>query len=272
MKTNSTPIRLVAFDLDGTLMDAGENVVHPPVRHAIQLALKKGIIITLATGRPFSFTRSVAAELGLEAPLICYQGGVIQQMDGQVLRNISFSTQALEAPVALARQRGWQCYVEVDGFLFLDGGTDYDQVLFDIHAGPSCTVPDLTAVQPSPNQFSVYLPAGVTAEHVGELQAAFGPAATVMRTHANFINAIPAGVSKGSALAWLAERLGIAQSAVMAVGDSDNDASMVRWAGVGVAMGDARPYVLGAADWVAPALDDHGAAAALERFVLPGRG
>jgi Cof subfamily protein (haloacid dehalogenase superfamily) len=260
---NSTAIRLVAFDL--------ENVIHPPVRHAIQLALKKGVIITLATGRPFSFTQPVAAELGLGAPLICYQGGVIQQMDGQVLRNISFSAQALEAPVALARQRGWQCYVEVDGFLYLDGGMDYDQALFDIHAGPSCPVPDLTAIEPPPNQFSVYLPTGVNAEHVGELMAAFGSAATVMRTHANFINAIPAGVSKGAALAWLAERLGIAQPAVMAVGDSDNDASMVRWAGVGVAMGNARPSVLEAADWVAPSLEEHGAAAALERFALSRR-
>jgi Cof subfamily protein (haloacid dehalogenase superfamily) len=241
------------------------------VRHAIQLALKKGVIITLATGRPFSFTRPVAAELGLDAPLICYQGGIIQQMDGQVLRNISFSAQALEAPVALARQRGWQCYAEVDGFLYLEGSTNYDQALFDIHAGPSCPVPDLTAVEPPPNQFSVYLPGGVTPEHVGELQAAFGSAATVMRTHANFINAIPAGVSKGGAVAWLAERLGVPQTAVMAVGDSDNDASMVRWAGIGVAMGDARPSVLEAADWVAPPLVEHGATAALERFVLSGR-
>jgi Cof subfamily protein (haloacid dehalogenase superfamily) len=265
---NSTPIRLVAFDLDGTLMDAGENIVHTPVRYAIQRALRQGVIITLATGRPFLFTRPVAVELGLDAPLICYQGGVIHQMDGRVLRNISFSASALESPVALARRRGWQCYVEADGFLFLDGSLDYDQTLFDIHSGPVRPVPDLVAVEPPPNQLSVYLPTGVTPEHVTALQAAFGSAATVMRTHANFINAIPAGVSKGGAVAWLAERLGVPQSAVMAVGDSDNDATMVGWAGIGVAMGDARPSVVDQADWVAPSLEEHGAAAALERFVL----
>jgi Cof subfamily protein (haloacid dehalogenase superfamily) len=268
---NSTPIRLVAFDLDGTLMDAGENVVHPPVRHAIQLALKKGVTITLATGRPFLFTRPVAVELGLDAPLICYQGGVIQQMDGRMLRNISFSPSVLESPVALARRRGWQCYVEADGVLFVDAGADYDQALFDIHSGPSRPIPDLIGVEPPPNQLGVYLPTGVTPAHVAELQAAFGSAATVMRSHAHFINAIPAGVSKGAAVAWLAERLGVPRSAVMAVGDSDNDASMVGWAGLGVAMGDARPSVVEKADWIAPTLQEHGAAAALERFVLPTR-
>lgn len=270
MDTKNTAIRLVVFDLDGTLMDAGENVIHPPVRHAIQLALRKGVIITIATGRPFSFVRPVAVELGLEAPLICYQGGVIQEVHGRTLRNISFAAPVLESPVALARRRGWQYYVEADGALYLDDGLEYDQALFDIHAGPARPAPDLTAVEPPPNQFSVYLPAGVMPEHVAELQAAFGSAATVMRTHANFINAIPAGVSKEAAVAWLAERLDVPRSAVMAVGDSDNDAAMVAWAGIGVAMGNARPSVAEKADWVAPSLEEHGAAAALERFALSG--
>ena len=58
----------------------------------------------------------------------------------------------------------------------------------------------------------------------------------------------------------------------MAVGDSDNDASMVSWAGVGVAMGGARASVLEAADWVAPSLEAHGVVTALERYVLSGDG
>ena len=269
---NKKPIRLIALDLDGTLMEAGENRVAPVVQNAIRRALARGVLITLATGRSFAFTRPVAAKLGLTAPLICYQGGMIQEMDGRVLRNVTFRPETLAPPLTLAQRRNWQAYLECDGVLYLDADRAYGETLFTIHALPTCRVPDLAAGQPPTNQFSVYLPAGVTEAHIAALQAAFGPAATVMRTHPNFINATPAGVSKGNALAWLAERLNIPQAAVMAVGDSDNDASMVAWAGVGVAMGDARPSVLAAADWVAPPLHEHGAAAALEQFALGNGG
>lgn len=270
MTVNDCSIRLVAFDVDGTLIAVGENVIQPPVRDAIRHALMQGVVVTLASGRPFSFIRPVAAELGLGAPLICYQGGVIQQMDGQVLRNTSFAPHELGSPVALARRRGWQVYTEADGCLFLDENVNYSQSLLEIHSGPSRVVSDLIPMEPPPNQFSVYFPGGVTDEQVAELQGAFGPVATVMRTHANFVNAIPSSVSKGAALAWLAERLGVAQFQVMAVGDSDNDAGMVKWAGIGVAMGNARPSVVEVADWVAPPLESDGAAAALNRFVLSG--
>ena len=75
-------------------------------------------------------------------------------------------------------------------------------------------------------------------------------------------------VSKGKALAWLAARLDIPQEAVMAVGDSDNDVSMLHWAGLGIAMGGASQAVLAAADWLAPSFEEHGAAVALNHFGL----
>jgi hydroxymethylpyrimidine pyrophosphatase-like HAD family hydrolase len=196
-------------------------------------------------------------------------------VDGRLLHSVSFSASELAPALALARARKWQCFLEGSDTLYLESGIVYDEALFVIQAQPTRRVPDLKSVALSkspPNQFSVFLPGGVAEDHVAELQASFGTTATVMRTHRQFINAIPAGVSKGRALAWLAERLGIPQSAVMAVGDSDNDASMIAWAGVGVAMGGARVSVLEAADWVAPPLAEHGAAAALERFIFSGDG
>jgi len=69
-------------------------------------------------------------------------------------------------------------------------------------------------------------------------------------------------------LAWLAEHLSVPQSQVMAVGDQDNDAPMVAWAGLGVAMGNGSVPCKAAADWIAPPISKDGAAAAIERFAL----
>jgi len=262
-------IRLVAFDLDGTLIRADDHQIDPVVAGAIRRALDREVQITIATGRSYAFTHGVAAELGLSTPLICHQGMVIQAMDGRMLRNRTLGPAVLAPGLALARARGWQMYLEGRGRLVLEEGWRYSDRLFAIHALPIEWVADLGEVTWA-NQFGVYWPEGVTAAQSDDLQAAFGPAAAVARTHPNFVNVVPDGVDKGDALSWLAEWLGIPAEAVLAVGDSDNDISMLSWAGSGVAMGGARQGVVKVADWVAPGLEEHGAAAALERFVLGG--
>jgi hydroxymethylpyrimidine pyrophosphatase-like HAD family hydrolase len=79
---------------------------------------------------------------------------------------------------------------------------------------------------------------------------------------------LPPGLTKAVGLGWLAEQLGVPREAVLAVGDNDNDAPMLAWAGVGVAMGEASPAARAAADWIAPSVADDGAAVAIEKYVL----
>ena len=100
------------------------------------------------------------------------------------------------------------------------------------------------------------------------LDQQFARHAEVVQSHKMFIEIVPQGVNKGSALAWLAQHLGITQHEVMAAGDQGNDVSMVQWAGVGVAMGNAIPDVKQAADWIAPPVTEDGAVAILNRFIL----
>jgi hypothetical protein len=93
----------------------------------------------------------------------------------------------------------------------------------------------------------------------------------IVRSHANFVEGNPLGVSKGDALRRLAGYLDVPQERVMAVGDQGNDVSMIRWAGTGVAMGNGSSEVKAVADWVAPPFSEHGAAVAIERFILSER-
>ena len=90
----------------------------------------------------------------------------------------------------------------------------------------------------------------------------------MLRSHELFTEVTPPNASKGNALAFLADHYGIAKGETIAVGDSDNDISMIRWAGLGVAMGNAAPEVIAAADRVAPSVFDDGLAAVVEEYVL----
>jgi hydroxymethylpyrimidine pyrophosphatase-like HAD family hydrolase len=103
---------------------------------------------------------------------------------------------------------------------------------------------------------------------VRDLQARFDGKLQVVRSWHQLVEATGPEVSKGDALARLAARLGVPQSATMAVGDQDNDVTMIAWAGLGVAMGEASPAAKAAADVVAPPLAAEGAAWAIERYVL----
>ena len=94
------------------------------------------------------------------------------------------------------------------------------------------------------------------------------PALSITRTHTWLVEATAPGVDKGSGLRRLCQMLGVAPERVMAVGDSENDIPMLQAAGFAVAMGNATPALKAVADWIAPTLDEEGAAVALQRWVL----
>jgi hydroxymethylpyrimidine pyrophosphatase-like HAD family hydrolase len=91
---------------------------------------------------------------------------------------------------------------------------------------------------------------------------------SVVRSHELFVEVTSPSVSKGAALAFVAERFGVSREEVIAVGDSGNDVSMVEWAGLGVAMANATPDVHAVADWVAPPVGDDGVVEIIERFLF----
>jgi hypothetical protein len=103
---------------------------------------------------------------------------------------------------------------------------------------------------------------------VGELQQRFGAGVTVTRTHQQLVEITAAGVDKGSGVLHLCEHLGVDPARVLAVGDNDNDIPMLRVVGFPVAMGNASAGAKAAARWIAPPIDEDGAAVALRRLVL----
>ncbi len=265
-------IRLAAFDLDGTLMGTDQKI-RPRVLEAVARTQARGVIVTLATGRMFNATVRFARELKITAPLLCYQGGWIQALDGPVLRRDTLSTTLARAAIELGEAEGWHILLYAKGKLFLKEYL-YPIAFYDALLGSDVTVGEpweaILATRDGVDKV-LYV---AEPEHIPAmaevLQPRFAGMAEIVRSHAMFIEVVPLGVSKGSALAWLAQYFGIPREQVLAAGDQENDITMIEWAGFGVAMGNAAPAVQKIADWIAPPVTEDGAAVLLERFVLDG--
>jgi len=270
-------IRLVAFDLDNTLI--GHSLtLSSRVKATVARAMAQGVVVTLATGRGPSPTDQFAAALHLTAPLICFQGGIVYDYaaaDGnRILHEVRLAPEVIPLIVRLAEERRWNLQFESPEMIYLPRESDHPEVVYELLRVANWKRVDnfLTDLPETPHKFilSVHSPAERDAL-AAELRACVDEALaaiTVVPSHPILVEGLPHGMNKSVGLAWLADYLGVARDEVLAVGDNDNDVEMLSWAGLGVAMENGSPAALAAADDTVPSVSDDGAAVALERFVL----
>ena len=264
-------IELLALDVDGTLIDE-EMVIPDQVRQAVTRAQERGVTVTLATGRMFEATLPFARELDIEAPLICYQGGLIQAPDADdPLYRATMDTQVVREALAW-READHHRHIVLyaDDALFVDELRYPESFYRDLLGDNLRCIDDLSSVlnRHDPVKF-LFIAEPLEADEIERaMRRRFEGEMEIVRSHANFVEGNPLGVSKGDALSRLASHLSIPQRRVMAVGDQGNDVPMIAWAGMGVAMGNASPAAKAVADWIAPPFSEYGAAVAIGRFIL----
>jgi hypothetical protein len=281
------PIRMVVLDIDGTLV--GEDLqLGPRTRAAIGEALRRGVIVSLATGRMPSSAVVFANHLGLSAPLVGHQGGVIRSMPsrreapqelepkargrvGRVLHHAPMSAAAVREAVAWCRERGLDPHInDLERIVVWADDPSFEDYSAYL-GGDARVVPDLTAAvsRPMSKVIAVGEP-GVPMALVEEARRHFAGRADVTVSHPRFLEFVAPGVSKGRAVAWLAHEAGIPLGQVMAIGDSLNDAEMICDAGHGAAMPTAVAEVRRLARYLAPSVHEEGAAQLIEQLVLAG--
>ena len=267
-------IRLLALDLDGTLMDDDMVIRSARVRRAIAAAQEHGVTVTLATGRMLDYVIPFARDLEITAPLICYQGGLIQSSASDAPLYRATMAPALVREVLVWRaQRGYHFVLYAGEDVFLDERRHPDSFYRAMLGERLVWVNDFSSVIERHDliKFLIFIKPDEAEGIVAELRQQFEGRMELTRSHALIVEGNPLGVAKGDALRRLAAHLDIPQAAVMAIGDQDNDASMIAWAGLGVAMGNASRATKAVADWIAPSVAEDGAAVAIERFVLNAR-
>jgi hydroxymethylpyrimidine pyrophosphatase-like HAD family hydrolase len=281
--------RLVALDIDGTLVTPQGHVA-PRTARAVAQALARGALVVLCTGRHFSRgIRHLAAELGLSLPAIVRNGAAVQDLaTGAVLAQRVLPPEALRR--ALDAMLG--CAAGGGTVPVVEEGPRYGERLFTLpQAQWNAAVPYfILDWQRSEHLRFVAAPEelyGVrdaswlggcgtreAAQHVYDTLRDLAGASvltTVSRApewDLHCTSVVPAGCSKASALAAFAAERGIALAEVLAVGDWYNDVEMLAEAGWGVAMGQAPDEVKAAADAVVPDNTHDGAAIAIERYLL----
>ena len=282
-------IELVVLDMDGTIYGrqfAGG--ISPRVRRAIAAVQEAGTPVTVATGRIFDFVRGVAPELGLTLPVITAQGAVIgDPVSGEVLFEALIEQEAAQSVAAWAdgEERTTVFYLNgaggrtrmvqnapatANGRIGWEG---WDSATYDHWFGSPREIHESLAEVVSepearPLKFITVNDHTREPDQTAALQKRFGDGVHMSRSHQYLVEGTAPDANKGHGLLWLSERLGVRPERVLAIGDNENDIPMLREAGVAVCMGQATEVVQAEADWVAPTLEEDGAAVAMERIVL----
>jgi HAD superfamily hydrolase (TIGR01484 family) len=259
-------VRLVASDLDGTLLRPDETV-SDRTRRAVAAARDAGITVVLVTGRPPRSIGRLAERVGVEGIAICANGAVVWDLDQGTM--LDYSPVAAELAARLVHDLreaipGVLFAVELERKFGREGG--WDDGLRP--APPEALEADALELITGPVTKLLVRHPTLPFEEVAErARRAIGDDAVATWAGLRLVEISAAGVTKASALERLCRRLGIAASEVVAVGDMDNDLAMLEWAGTAVAVANATQDVLDAADEVTAANTDDGVALLLERIL-----
>jgi Cof subfamily protein (haloacid dehalogenase superfamily) len=240
-------VRLIAVDLDGTLV-GDDLTISDGDRAAIRRAMGGGIVVCLVTGRLYSASRRFADDLGLEGPLACLQGAAIYEVPtGRLMQSWPLAAGTALRAYDFMKDGGYRAQLYFGDALFLDGmdgGTE--EYLRRSRIEPTM-VPDLRALLSDPAGAPGTLlkvlgigPAAEVERDISRLSDVLGVReANVMKSQPTYLEVTDPRADKGSALRFIAESLGISLAETAAIGDSDNDAPMLRIAGASFAVAGA---------------------------------
>jgi Cof subfamily protein (haloacid dehalogenase superfamily) len=266
------PIRLVALDLDGTLINDALQMAARD-EEAVNAAVAAGVHVVLATGRMFRSALPYAERLGLTGPMINYQGAVVRDLGtGEVWYRCELTVAMQQRVLAFAEPRDLHVNVYVDEEVYTARARPEADLYARIALVPYHVVGPLSQWirGPGTKMVMVELDPARIPQRIAELDAWMAGVATVTRSLQWFVEVVNPQASKSRALAMVAERLHIPQAEVCAIGDNRNDQDMIAWAGLGVAMGTSPPEVKAIARYVTTDPDEGGVAEVIERFVLGG--
>jgi Cof subfamily protein (haloacid dehalogenase superfamily) len=242
----------MALDLDGTILDLRLNL-DPRDVEALAGIMRAGVTVVACTGRPFPGTLPWVEKLGLDGPIICYQGAEIRMPDGSTILDHGVGHDLAMEVIRFARDRNLHVQAYRNDQLIVERDRP-EAHEYANHAGMEIhVVGDLeTAMGPTTPKLVIVSTAQKLEALLPEARRRWEGKLNVATSVPTYLEFTSAESDKASALAFLCKRLGVPQDQSVAVGDGRNDASMIAWAGMGVAVEGSPPEVIAAADRTIP--------------------
>jgi hydroxymethylpyrimidine pyrophosphatase-like HAD family hydrolase len=263
-------VRLIAIDLDGTLLNRG-NTVSDANAAAVRDAVAAGVHIVIATARWYLLAKRTADALGVTSPIICHNGAMVRSpIDGARLLQLDVPAPEAIEIAAIADEGQYEAMATVDDVTHL------------LTRRPNVDPAKLPGGMVQTSRLSGHVTQGVESflffgqrscdgmrarvgdTYAGILNFAYG----VSETYPPYLNIVHAAADKGRALQLVCDHVGVPVGEAMAIGDAAPDLPMMRAAGIGMAMGNAPDDVKTQADVVGPSNLDDGVAWAIREFSL----
>ncbi|MGE6334712.1 sugar-phosphatase [Stenotrophomonas sp. NPDC077659] len=274
MGRRQSTIALVAIDMDGTLLDPGHKLT-ARAKAAIAQARALGVHIVLTSGRPVSGLAPFLAELGIDGDddyCIACNGGLVQRLGtGENVAEFPLSFEDFRYCEQVARDIGVH-FQALDGQRLYTTNQDISRyTVIDSHLSHvPLSYRRVEDMDPSMSFIKLMMidEPEVLDAAIAHLPAALTERFAVLKSAPFFLEVFDRRAGKGPSLQKLAEHLGIDRADVMAIGDQENDLTMLQFAGTSVAMGNAIDAVKATALFETTTNAEDGAARAIERFVL----
>ena len=243
---------MLALDLDGTILDMQLNL-DPSDVAALGRIVSAGVRVIACTGRPFPGAVPWVKRLGLDGPIVCYQGAEVRSLDGVVVLDHGIPHDLAMEVIVYARERGLHVQAYRDDELIVErdrpeahryaehAGMEI-HLVNDLDQAMGTTTPKLVIVS-EPATLEALLP---------DARRRWSGRLNVATSTPDYLEFTSVDSDKASALQFLCKQFDISQAEVAAVGDGRNDASMIAWAGLGFAVEGSPAEVIAAADRTIP--------------------
>lgn len=269
-RTPARPVRLLACDLDGTLLGPG-GLGLEIARSVVERCRSRGVAFTLATGRVFGAVEKYLdpgeGGFALKDPIVTNGGAMVAWPDGRPIYERTIEAGVARVVASGLRDLNLPFYFIAGRSMFTEwAGPETETYSNSLGFGIDL-VPSLDGLGLAPTQIAVRVPPADAGRFVERFRSAW-PGVTVLLSLPHLIEVQADGVSKSSALEYLARYLGISREDVLAVGDSLNDLDMLAWAGQSACVGNAHPEVMGRVQAVAQGFYSEGVMEIAQKFIV----
>ncbi len=260
----------MAIDLDGTTVRHDLTIAPAVLKAVHQLVHHTPVKVVVATGRMHPSALTYVRQLQTPEPVVSYQGGMVTTQCNQqkTLHHSPIHLPTAQALLAELKADNFNVNVYINNQLYTNHSNDKAAYYAKMAGVEPVLVDDLATVLTAPPTKMMVIDDNRIDELLLHIRATYGDTVDCIRSRTDFCEVVAKNTSKWNAVKLLADDWGIPDESIMAVGDQENDLSMITAAGLGVAMGNAPAWIQAQAKVVAPSIDEDGLAAVLDEYVL----